>query len=306
MSEINICFTCDDNYGEYAAVTIASILSNADHNDQLTFYIISHNLSKDKQEKIDHLKNIKDFKIQYIFPNENLFKEYKDIKTIEYLPLASFYRLKIYDLVKDVDKIIYLDCDTTVTKSLSELYNTDISKYYCGGILDLDYKKYGQQLHLKKEKTYINSGVLLLNLKKWREEKAEEKIIEFAKNHAEQIHLGDQDLINKCFEDKILILDNKWNVQVINYFTKSSYSINKNIIHFMGSSKPWKFGSFMSDKKLYFKYLSLTEFQNPNKLWHIRSTIYGIFLFLKKEPLFLLKSDFYRNLIHKLSEKISQ
>ena len=72
MSEINICFTCDDNYGEYAAVTIASILSNADHNDQLTFYIISHNLSKDKQEKIDHLKNIKDFKIQYIFPNENL------------------------------------------------------------------------------------------------------------------------------------------------------------------------------------------------------------------------------------------
>ncbi len=303
MNEIKVCYTCDDNYAKYTCVSIASILKNASNDDNLTIYIISNNISEENKNKLENLKTIKDFRLKIITPTNDLFKDFQGIRTTDYLPIASFFRLKISSLITDIDKVIYIDPDTIVNKSLTELYNIDISNYYCGGILDIGYKRLGKKIGLKNNEFYINSGVLLINLEKWRREKAEEKFINYASENLDKITLGDQDLINKCFAGNILKLDGKWNVQVVNFCSRSDYTQNFNILHYTGGAKPWKFGSYIPLKKYYFKYLDLTTYDKPNKIWHIKSTIVGFFLYLKHRPLFILRPGFYKSIFSYILKK---
>lgn len=297
MNNIKVCYTCDNNYAIYTGVSIASILYNASDEDNLCFYIISDNISEDNKQKILDLRKIRPAEINFISLDKSIFNDFTEVKTTSYLPIASFYRLKLASLIQNEDKIIYLDPDIIVNSSLNDLYNTDIENYYCGGVLDIGHKRQEKRLGLNKEEFYINSGVMLINLKKWRNNKAEEQFISNAEKNIKNIRLGDQDLINICFAGNIKNLEKKWNVQVINYCSCSDYSGNFNILHYTGKSKPWKFGSYIPAKGLYFKYLELTSWDKPDKNWHKKSTLYGIFLYIKHRPLFMFRPGFYKYLI---------
>ncbi len=301
--DIKVCYTCDNNYAEYTAVSIASVIKNSNANDNLTFYVISHNISDENREKIEKLKYIKDFNVNFITPKEEIFNDFKNIKTTEYLPLASFFRLKIASLIQNEDKIIYLDPDTIIEKSLSEFYGTAISNYFCAGIPDISYKRLGKRLGFNENNKYINSGVLLVNLKKWRDENAEEKFINNAKQYENLFILGDQDIINKSFENQVLIVNNKWNVQVINFYSRSDYSQKFNILHYTGSQKPWKFSSYIPQKEVWFKYRNLTDYPKYSITWHILSNISAFFAYLKHRPLFFLRPGFFKSIYYIITQK---
>lgn len=303
MKNINICYTCDNNYAVYTGVSIASILKNSKEDESLHFFIIESCISDENKQKILNLKKIKNFEITFIRVDESEFKEFTCIKTTNYLPAASFYRLKIPALVRNVDKILYLDPDTIVNKSLADLYDTDIENYIMGGVFDIGYKKLGKRIGLKGNEFYINSGVLLINLKKCREENFEEKLIQCAKENMDIFILGDQDLINKCYAGQILHLSGKWNVQVVNLCSRSDYSQNFNILHYTGGAKPWKSGSYIPLKKYYFEYLKYTDWESPDKLWHLKSNIKGAFLYLKHRPLFMFRPGFYKSLMGMILKK---
>ena len=102
-----------------------------------------------------------------------------DADSQEYFSDAVYLRLKLPEILEDVDKILYIDSDTIVKRDLGELYgNYDISEYPLAAtkefiitqLLDdwepADYLR--EEFPLFKEK-YFNSGVLLLNLKWLRE-----------------------------------------------------------------------------------------------------------------------------------------
>ena len=303
MSRINVCITCDNNYAKYASVTIVSILSNALETDFYKFYIVSDDISTESKEKIVQLLQIKNFEIEFISPQHDTFQEYVNIRTTDHLTIASFFRLKLPTLIPNEDKIIYLDCDTIVNTSLSSLFNINIDNYFCAGVKDVGYKRLGKRIGLLDGQSYINSGVMLVNLKKWREDKAELKLSNFAKEHPEKLVLGDQDLINICFANEILLLDGKWNVQVVNFCSRSDYSNKFNILHYTGGSKPWKMGSYIPLKKYYFKYLKKTQWESPDIAWHLKSNILGALLYFKHRPLFMFRPGFFKSLFYLLIRK---
>lgn len=296
MNNINICYTCDNNYAQYTGVSMSSILKNANKDDYIHFYIIGDNISEENKQKIDNLKEIKNCEITFIPLDKNQFKDFSKIKTTSYLTIASFFRLKLASLIQNEDKVIYLDPDTIITTSLADLFNTDINEYYCGGVADIGDKRLAKRIKLKNDEFYINSGVMVVNLRKWRNDKVEELFIKFAEENPKSIRLGDQDIINKCFAGNILKLESFWNVQVVNYCSCSDYSGFFNIIHYTGKSKPWKFGSYIPAKEHYFKYLALTQWEKPNEEWIKNSTKYGFLLYLKHRPLFFFRPGFYKYL----------
>lgn len=303
MSRINVCITCDNNYAKYASVTIVSILSNALETDFYKFYIVSDDISIESKEKIVQLLQIKNFEIEFISPQHDTFQEYVNIRTTDHLTIASFFRLKLPTLIPNEDKIIYLDCDTIVNTSLSSLFNINIDNYFCAGVKDVGYKRLGKRIGLLDGQSYINSGVMLVNLKKWREDNAELKLSNFAKEHPEKLVLGDQDLINICFAKEILLLDGKWNVQVVNFCSRSDYSNKFNILHYTGGSKPWKMGSYIPLKKYYFKYLKKTQWESLDIIWHLKSNILGALLYFKHRPLFMFRPGFFKSLFYLLIRK---
>lgn len=301
---INVCLSADNNYAPYAGVVIASILANANSNDELSFYVLDGNISDENKEKIQSLKSIKNCNINFVPVDESKFEDYKNLTTHSYISLATYYRLKLSELLnKDVEKVIYLDCDMVVNSSLSELFNTDLGNNYMAGVIDIRVKYKPKW----KNKIYVNAGMLLMDLDKIRKDNIENKFLNYTKEHFDEIKAGDQDIINFTLDGKIKIVDDLWNVQVSSFLSRSNFTKHPKIIHFVAKKKPWIFGSSGYFKEKYFKYSQLTPWAYPNNekfKWTVLNEICSILNFVKEKPLFMLRPKFWEAVFESL--KIEQ
>ncbi len=166
----------------------------------------------------------------------------------------------IADRVEGIpDKLIYLDTDTVVRRDISELYLIDVSDYEYAAVRDYFGKIFFGF-------NYINTGVLLLNMKKIRETGL---FVKTARDCRERkIFLADQSALNANTE-KSLILPSKFNEQkkihentVIRHFSMTikwfPFFHTKNI-------KPWHVNEVRNELKIHEfdeildKYIELKE-----------------------------------------------
>ncbi len=287
---INVCVASDDNYSKYAGVVIASILKNANFDDELNFYILDGGISDKHKDEINSLVSIKNCNINFINIDEALFNEYSKIKTHSYVTIATYYRLKLPSLLPCVDKIIYFDCDVVVNSSLSELFSIDLGDNLVAGVKDINKKV------LRKNPTYVNAGVLVFNLKQMRIDKTEDEFLSWTIKNSEYIKVGDQTIINEVCRNKIKIVDDKWNVQSSNFTNRSSYISKPCVVHFVSKKKPWHWASFSYHRDLYFKYLQLTPWklsEQDYKYWTKENQKASLIEYLKYRPLFFIRPRFY-------------
>ena len=291
---INVCLACDDNYSKYAGVVIASILANATPNDSLCFYILDGGIKNKNKEKLLELKSIKDCQINFIDIDNSMFTDYMDVKTHSYLSLAAYYRLKLPTILPNVKRVIYFDCDFVVIDSLANLFNINMGDYPIAGVLDINRKL------TKINPNYVNSGMLVMDIENLRKINAEKILLDWTKEHFETIKLGDQEIINEALKGKIMLVEDKWNVQSSNFTNRSSYTNNPKAIHYVAKKKPWHFASFSYHRDLYFKYLQLTPWklsEKELKHWTFDNQIASLIEYLKYRPLFFLRPRFYEALI---------
>ena len=295
MSDINVCLACDDNYSKYAGVVIASVLSNAKPESYLHFYILDGGVAQENIDKIMSLKNIKDCEIKFVKVDDSQFEMYKNIKTHQYVTLQTYYRLKLAQILPEVDRIIYMDCDMVVNDDLEELFTTELGDNVIAGVLDI--RVYGKKAW--KGAKYINAGMVLFDLVKFRKENIEDIFYVYTKNNYDKIKTGDQDIINFSLEGRIKIVDDEWNVQSSNFTNRSSYTNNPKIIHFVAKNKPWHFGSFSYHRNYYFKYLQLTPWalsDDEKDYWYNKNQIASLVKYVKYRPFFMFRPKFYQAL----------
>ena len=267
---IDICLTCDENYVEYMGATIVSILKNSGDN-YIYFHLIIDSISEDDKNKLISLKKIKNCEI--IFYNNIDLSRYKRLfeKTADklYWSPACYYRLEIPNLIKDVDKILYLDCDIIVRKDISELFNIDISEFYLAAVthpVNIDHFK--TRIGLNINDKYFCSGMLLINNKLFIDDNLKERCIDFLEN-ANEIYSPDQDALVIATKNRVKIIDEKYS-----YFAYRGYHANAdnvdniNLIHYASAKKPWLEdidGCYYVED--YWKYFCLTPWfqEDPGK-----------------------------------------
>ena len=272
---ITVCFSVDNNYIIHLAVTIASILAN-NPKEEFLFYILSEGLSAEYKTKLESLKNLKDFEIGYITASRDDFIECPLNADASHITLSAYFRFKLPSFLPNVKKVLYLDCDIVVNGQLSGFWNTDVGDYYAVGVSDIYSTANMRRLEL--DKCYINSGVMLINLEKWREGNIEEKLFYYTKNNTAKIVWHDQDVINCVLQDDIKIIEDKWNFQYItpydphntnhpDYYSNPPDDIV--IIHFVGYKKPWSVDKLWDKHKiqqkyngLYWRYFKLTPWKD--------------------------------------------
>lgn len=260
MKSISICSATDLNYSIPLAVCISSICIN-NKDKEINYYIFSNNLPKSE------IKRFLDLEVKY----ENLRIKILDT-TFRQLPervqacmeetlkngslsISSYSRLFMLDLLpKNLERVLYLDCDVICQQDLESLWATDMSGYVVAGVID-NYESLGKKrLQLTH---YINSGVLFINLKLWREFKCTDKCLSVIEKKAELIKLHDQDVINIALEQNILEIDLRWNWQVrwLDRSKKKLAEIRKNavLLHYV-SYKPWIKGNLNPLEDVWFKY----------------------------------------------------
>ena len=288
-----MCLACDDNYAQYAGVVIASVLCNAGCGDELCFYVLDGGVSEEKKSKIQSLKSIKPCEINFVAIDEKDFVEYMSVKTHDYISLPTFYRLKLPTLLPNVDRVVYFDCDMVINCSLRSLFNKDLGKCPVAGVRDLNRRM------VRKNPTYVNAGMLVMDLKNMREQNVEREFFEWTKAHKDTIRMGDQEIINETLKGRILVVEDEWNVQSSNFVNRSSYTKYPRVVHFVSRRKPWHYGSFSVHKYLYFKYLQMTPWALGDSdflHWTKDNRRDSRWAYFKYRPLFFLRPRFYRAL----------
>lgn len=181
-SVINVCYASDKKFAKLMTLSIATVLSSKSPEDNICFYIIDGGLTEQDKINILDLKHIANCEISFVEVDVEKFKNCP--VPDNYLSVAAYYRLGLAELIPDVDKIIYLDCDIEVKTSLSELFDTDISEYAVAGVPDIGSDEHMERLKLPN---YCNSGVLLINLANWRKIDFSRKILAWIGEHRDML-----------------------------------------------------------------------------------------------------------------------
>lgn len=271
---INIVLNTDSQYVVHCCTMLSSLFEN-NINSKFNIHVISGGLTG---PCISDIKNLVEEKYNqklylYIIDSEELyyFPKYKNSHISE----AANYRLFVDKILPPyIDKVLYLDCDLIVNNSLEPLWSIDISDCPIAAVEDMWSGKDDNYIRLGYDKKYgyFNSGVLLVNLKWWRENNICNKFVEYLKCH-DKLKFVDQDILNGMFYNSRKLIPFKWNVQdgLLRRkpkVRKSSMPKLQNqiicpaIIHYTGSRKPWNYDCINPYKERYFKYLDMTKWKH--------------------------------------------
>ena len=199
--KISIAYAPDDNYVNQTVVSMKSAL---EHNEQVEFIIMYSKLSAESMQKLGAVGG----SLRLIKMDESQFS---DLTLSKWVTVQAWFRIKLPDLCKDLDKVLYLDCDTLIRGNLDELFSLDLTNKYLAGVKDVwGVSKYVKRLDMKSG-VYVNSGMLLFNCDYCRKEHFFDKVVDFAKNNAKIIEFCDQDSINKVVDEYKLVVSPKYN-----------------------------------------------------------------------------------------------
>jgi lipopolysaccharide biosynthesis glycosyltransferase len=180
--------------------------------------------------------------------------------------VGTLFRLLIPDVLP-LDKVIYLDCDIVVNMDILELWSIPLEDRSLAGALDRPAEKpYGRftpkavrvEIMGCDRKTYINAGVLLMNLSRIREKVTLiRQSVPWFKRYRHCSDSSDQDLLNSCFRGDIKIIEGKFN----NRSTHSNSPLcgdrhgddTHSILHATCSPKPWEALRSSTADRLYWK-----------------------------------------------------
>lgn len=217
-----------------------------------------------------------------------------------FAPAPTWYRLLLPELLPDTDRVLYLDCDTVVTDSLRPLWSTDLSRHSVAAVSAVfPWPEWGERhcvaLGIEDPRHYFVAGLMLMNLRRLREEGLpgtaldfalergdrdsfmalpdgdDEAFREYVAAHPERMIFADQDAVNALLAKSRLVLHPRWNCT--NQLIESPFSVavfggrereeairDPAVRHFEGGTrpKPWMPGADAEDRELYWSHRNRT------------------------------------------------
>lgn len=262
---ISVALCADKNIEIGLHVTLYSLLENSKCKIKINL-IHSGYTSHD----IDKLyKTLYPFSGRYelndVFFDDHFFRNYRGLHGNKY----AFVKLMLPHLLND-DKVIYLDSDLLIRKDLSVLFATELGRYVIGvsGIAELKWSidcEFLVSVGLASGENYFNSGVMLIDMVKWRQLSITDRCLIFSDKFSRNLLAADQTVLNYVFRGgNFLELDASWNHALYPYWTRVPLESAASIFHFVGSPKPWDFlGEVIhTNYPLFYSTLSKTEFSN--------------------------------------------
>lgn len=263
---INIALTFNDKYYRYAYVTIFSILQNND--DVVDFYLLQSDVSALHKKEMQKLVDGKISKIHWIEVDADKIPAL--CPTNIQWSIEIYYRLLLAELLEEsVERILYLDVDIIVNRSLRDFYDMDFEGMDMIGCLDAAEYPFGDFrdiiLNEFEDKSYISSGVILFNLAQIRKRYSFYDYIKIAEKFNYNIIAPDQDLINYVHHGKIKLVPSEFYNMFAKLYYNNGYDYQKTkdtavIVHFIGW-KPWDGEGVHYDiEKLWWDYAKQTPY----------------------------------------------
>jgi len=244
---MNIVFCCDRNALAGLHISIFSLLEShlrKDADTPIHLFIFHEGLSAADCEGLRQTAAI----------NQNATVSLRPFSTASVRHLKGLHgnymayaRLFLKDLLPTVNRVLYLDSDVLVNCSLTPLWNTDLSPHLLGAIsratIEWSLDKYLlPELGLSLNDPHFNSGILLIDLDRWRNEDVTERCLAFLETYRDRALSHDQTALNFFFSTKHCHLPIQYNIPISASEPSIADNMPEGILHFVASPKPWDFG----------------------------------------------------------------
>ena len=236
--------SCNKEWYNYLVVDLYSLLKFNKNVKKIYLLVETENI-----EDIMYLKDFSDkFNVEFKLIDFNKYCDrYLEMKSPNRGTIYSdfcFSRLILPDLVCE-DKVIYLDTDAIVRRDISRLWYLDVNDYYVIGVKDYGVMcdNYLKSLNLTGK--YINSGVVVFNLRKIRDDNCVQKWFNIINNV--ELRYPDQDALNIVCTDYEMYVPSMYNF--IHNATREV--INKNLVkiyHYAGDKSNWLADKFYAEE----------------------------------------------------------
>ena len=240
---IPIFFATDDNYLPFLTITLQSMYENSSRDYDYKMYVLHSGVRKEYYDAVMEYSK-PHFEIEFVDVTAPLKEIAEHLHMRDYYTCTTYFRVFIAEMFPQYDKALYLDCDTVILGDISELYNYDLGDNLiggapCEGVNSFEvYKNYVRELGGVNPDTFFNAGVILMNLKAFREEGFYEQFADLLKKYKFRV-IQDEDYLNVICQDRILQLPRAWNK-----FPLSLDSLDREdlrIVHYGMTWKPWKY-----------------------------------------------------------------
>ena len=241
MNTISVVLITDSNYVVPTAVTIKSILVNADN--PVEIYVLGVGISNKNAKSLERA-------------GANVIRT--DVKLPQFdgrhphVSAAALLKFDLPNIFAAKDKILYLDTDMIILGDLGKLFNTDLGKHYAAVVKDMAAVRDNHATKLG-HKDYFNSGMMLLNLAKMRVDEISQKLIDYKLNK-DVGHFMDQDCLNAVFNENVIYVSPIYNwmapnqsnytVQEIKDFYNIDFDLTLNnavVVHLTNRQKVWNY-----------------------------------------------------------------
>lgn len=289
---INIGYVVSDLYTHILSVSILSLLQNSGADDEFNIFVLNSDVSEESKRKIEMLKEVKDFRIEYINMKNSEFEG-----IAEGISVVSNYRIKMASVLPKLDKILFLDSDMIIMDSMAELYNTDLGENYFAAVIDPGaelQRQYTIEDDDKFPNPRFNTGLMLVNLKKWREDDIERKIFDGLRWYSKKICMLAG---SKCYANGMQrqnfniksVLQRVANSKTTEFVSSSpglweQSSKDPKIIHICGMPKYWQKSRLLWED-IFWKYAKKTPYYeefisylSDAKIEDVNNSIKAIFI----------------------------
>lgn len=260
---IPVVFAANDNFVPMFAACFQSLINHTNINNNYDVVLIESDITAENKISLSRMaEEFSNISLRFYNPGR-LLRNYR-LKANAHISVETYYRFLIQDILRDYDKVLYLDCDMIINHDVAELYQTDIAGYMVAAVRDVDFlgqinganeetiQYCNTKLNLKNPYNYFQAGVLLFNTVEMRKAHTLHEWLTFA---SKPYMYNDQDVLNLYCEDCVKYLDMEWNVITdcdhyrINHVIvfapdkvqKEYFRARQNpkIIHYAGYMKPW-------------------------------------------------------------------
>ena len=284
-SEGTVVVVCaaGENFAMPMAAMVSSVIKNLKRYKGVKIYILHNTGFSDKlKEKVEKGLDRKKAEINWARVDT---AKIEGLKTREHITAETYYKLLIPEILPlDLDKAIYLDCDLIIEDDIGKLWDIQMSDEYLMAVPEIfsqsalasspcGIKQY-KELGISNDAKIFNGGVLIMNLKKWREDNISSRIINYLRQFEQDVIWLEQEGMNAVLAGRWRELDSRWNFQthlLYNYHSWKESPLDKitynrtikkpYIVHFNTCAKPWQKENNHPYRNLFFHYLDMTAWK---------------------------------------------
>ncbi len=282
---MNAVYVSNENYARHLGVSLCSLYDRNQDEAQLDVWVIDTGISDLSQAKLKLIAT-RYGRLLHFCPLKNLRERFGGTLDTGSFDISTMGRLFAGELLPEtVERVLYLDCDTVILRSLKKLWNLSLDGAVMAAAQEPTiYRQVREYLDLDADDAYYNAGVLLIDLKKWRAEGIREQVLSYYEKIAPVSLFNDQDALNGFLKGRIRTFSPEYNFftnyRYFRYGTlcgmQSAYreipekqfqfaKRHPAVLHFAGDERPWRAGALNFYGAAYEKYLAMTPWAGTPK-----------------------------------------